>query len=162
MMTFTLADPGGRPPNSRGPMILYAQNANFSHFFRRSLRSLFIVSLILIAIQWFSTPPPLTKSTPPLRSNPGSATDLYFATEKCCEAERIHAHNYYYGNWFLYKRNIKHTNKSGHLSVRGLPAFWWFCTFDIFWANTYVQFILASIIETLLSYEIMVCMLFIF
>ena len=31
-----LADPGGAPPNGRGPMIFYGQNANFSHFFLRS------------------------------------------------------------------------------------------------------------------------------
>ena len=43
--------PGARPPNGRRPMIFYAQNAIFSYFF-----------------------PPLTKSTPPLRSNPGPAT----------------------------------------------------------------------------------------
>jgi len=55
-MMMTLADPGGGapgarpPPNGRGPMIFYAQNANFSHFFRRSLRSRFILSLILIEI----------------------------------------------------------------------------------------------------------------
>jgi len=34
---LTLADPGGapgaRPPNGRGPMIFYAQNAEFSQFF---------------------------------------------------------------------------------------------------------------------------------
>jgi len=34
-----LADPGARPPNSRGPMIFfYVQNANFSHFFLRLSR----------------------------------------------------------------------------------------------------------------------------
>jgi len=37
-MLWTLAEPGGRtrrapPPNDRGPMICYAQNANFSNFF---------------------------------------------------------------------------------------------------------------------------------
>jgi len=92
----TLADPGGAhparaPPNGRGPMIFYAQNAIFSQFFCRSLRSRFFLSLILIEI-WpkhakidfyfnpstlsmiFYPPPSLTKSTPPLRSNPGSAT----------------------------------------------------------------------------------------
>ena len=43
-MLWTLAEPGGRtrrpPPNDRGPMIFYAQNANFSHF--SSLASLAI------------------------------------------------------------------------------------------------------------------------
>jgi len=43
---LSLADPGGgapgaRPPNGRGPMIFYAQNAIFSHFFS-SLASLAI------------------------------------------------------------------------------------------------------------------------
>ena len=47
-----LADPGGAPgarppPNGRGPMIFYAQNAIFSHFF---LRSRLILSIILIEI----------------------------------------------------------------------------------------------------------------
>ena len=65
-LAYTLADPGGAhparaPPNGRGPMISYGQNANFSQFFRRSLRSRFILSLILVK----NTPPPLTKSTPP-------------------------------------------------------------------------------------------------
>jgi len=51
----TPADPGGRtrrarPPNGRGPMIFYAQNANFSQFFRRSLRSRLILSIIIIEI----------------------------------------------------------------------------------------------------------------
>ena len=36
-MLWTLAEPrgapGAPPPNDRGPMIFYAQNANFSHFF---------------------------------------------------------------------------------------------------------------------------------
>jgi len=36
-MLWTLAEPGGRtrrpPPNDRGPMIFYAENANFSHLF---------------------------------------------------------------------------------------------------------------------------------
>ena len=47
----SLADPVGAhparapPPNGRGPMIFYAQNANFSQFFRRSLRSRFILSM---------------------------------------------------------------------------------------------------------------------
>jgi len=36
--TFALADPWGAhparaPPNGRGPMFFYAQNANFAHFF---------------------------------------------------------------------------------------------------------------------------------
>ena len=48
----TLADPGGAhparaPPNGRGPMIFYAQNANFSHFF---LRSRTILCILLIEI----------------------------------------------------------------------------------------------------------------
>ena len=52
--------PGARLPNGRGPMICYAQNAIFSHFF------------------YSTTPPPLTKSTPPppLRSTPVSATGI--------------------------------------------------------------------------------------
>ena len=46
---------GGRtrrapPPNGRGPKIFYAQNANFSQFFLRSLRSRLILSIILIEI----------------------------------------------------------------------------------------------------------------
>jgi len=49
---LALADPGGgtpgaRPPNGRGPMIFYAQNANFSHFF---LRSRTILCILLIEI----------------------------------------------------------------------------------------------------------------
>ena len=56
ILLLTLADPGGGapgarpPPNGRGPMIFYAQNAIFSQFFRRSLRSRFFLSLILIEI----------------------------------------------------------------------------------------------------------------
>jgi len=54
-MCSSLADPGGAhparaPPNGREPMIFYAPNANFSHFFRRSLRSRFILSIFLIEI----------------------------------------------------------------------------------------------------------------
>jgi len=51
--TQPLADPGGAPgarpppPYGRGPMICYAQNANFSQFV---LRSRFILGLILIEI----------------------------------------------------------------------------------------------------------------
>jgi len=41
---------GGRTPNGRGPMIFYVQNANFSQFVLRSLRSSFILSIILIEI----------------------------------------------------------------------------------------------------------------
>ena len=50
---ISLADPGGGapgappPPNGRGPMIFYVQNANFSQF-----------------------PPPVDKVHAPLRSNP--------------------------------------------------------------------------------------------
>ena len=58
---ITLADPGGGgrtrrapPPNGRGPMILYAQNAKISQFFLRSLRSRFILDLILLEI-WQKT-----------------------------------------------------------------------------------------------------------
>jgi len=49
----TLADPGGgahparAPANGRGPMMFYAQNAKFSSFFLRLLRSRFILSIIL-------------------------------------------------------------------------------------------------------------------
>jgi len=53
----TLADPGWRtrrPPNGRGPMIFYAQYANFSQFFLRSLRSRIILSILLIVI-WSKT-----------------------------------------------------------------------------------------------------------
>jgi len=52
-VTCTQADPGGggasgaTPPNGRGPMIFYAQNAIFSHFF---LRSRLILSKILVEI----------------------------------------------------------------------------------------------------------------
>ena len=88
---------GGRtrraPPLTTADLWFFnAQNAYFSHFFPRSLRSQFILSLNLIDI-WSKhakidfyfkpstlsmicyPPPPLTKSTPLLRSNPGSATD---------------------------------------------------------------------------------------
>jgi len=46
MLLYTLADPGGAhparaPPNGRGPMIFYAQNAIFLSFFS-SLASLAI------------------------------------------------------------------------------------------------------------------------
>jgi len=51
----SLADPGGghtrRPPNGRGPSIFYAQNANFSHFFLRSLRSRLILGIHVILIE---------------------------------------------------------------------------------------------------------------
>ena len=51
-----LADPGGVAPGARPPLtaadlwFFYAQNANFSQFFRRSLPSRLIFSLILIEI----------------------------------------------------------------------------------------------------------------
>ena len=54
---ISLADPGGGrtrrappPPNGRGPMIYYAQNANFSQFFLRSPRLRIILSILLIEI----------------------------------------------------------------------------------------------------------------
>ena len=54
MTQMALADPGGAhparaPPDGRGPMIFYAQNANFSQFFS-SLASLALLSIILIEI----------------------------------------------------------------------------------------------------------------
>ena len=51
-----LADPGGGahpapPPLTAADLwFFYAQNANFSHFFRRSLRSRLLLSTILIEI----------------------------------------------------------------------------------------------------------------
>ena len=100
------AHPARAPTNGRGPMIFYAQNANFSHFFPCSLRSRFILSLVLIDIwpkhakNWLllqtvntfndllPPPPPLTKSTPPLRSNPGSATacNTYWTAYLNCQS----------------------------------------------------------------------------
>jgi len=55
LVVNALADPGGAhparaPPNGRGPMIFYAQNANFPKNFRRSLRSRLTLSVILIEI----------------------------------------------------------------------------------------------------------------
>ena len=53
---ISLADPGGgahparAPPNGRGPKIFYAQNANFSQIFLRSLRSRLILSILVIEI----------------------------------------------------------------------------------------------------------------
>jgi len=68
-------------------MIFYAQNANFSHFFRRSLRSRFILSIILIEIwpnakkllllQHVNTFNDFLHAPPPLRSNPGWATAVH-------------------------------------------------------------------------------------
>ena len=86
------AHPARPPPLLPRTYVLYAQNAIFSQIFLRSLRSRFILSIILIEI-WpktrknnafyltintfndFLPPPPPPRSTPPLRSNPGSATD---------------------------------------------------------------------------------------
>ena len=53
--TLSLVDPGGRtrrppPPNGRGPKIFYAQNAIFSQFFLRSLRSRLMLSINLIKV----------------------------------------------------------------------------------------------------------------
>ena len=86
---------GAPPPNGRGLMILYAQNAIFSLFFRRSLRSRLILSIILIEI-WpkhvfnclllqpstlsvIVYPPPFVDKVHaplPLRSNPLDGTQL--------------------------------------------------------------------------------------
>jgi len=47
----TLADPGGRTPLTAADLwFVYAQNANFSYVFLRSLRSRFILSIIIIDV----------------------------------------------------------------------------------------------------------------
>jgi len=79
---YALADPeggapGARPPNGRGTMIFYAQNANFSQFFLRSLiyfKHNFNRNMAKTRYHLSPPLPPLTKSTRPLRTNPGSAT----------------------------------------------------------------------------------------
>ena len=83
--------PGAPPLTAADLWFFNAQNAIFSHFFLRSLGSRWIFSTILIEIwpkqakmtfistyntfTWFSTPP-LDKVHAPLRSIPGSATDV--------------------------------------------------------------------------------------
>ena len=56
----------GAPPNGRGPMIFYAQNAILSQYFHRSLRSRFILNIIL--------------------------NDFYFNLYKC---EQVRSHTFY-------------------------------------------------------------------
>ena len=107
-MTFinTLADPGGgahpahAPPNGRGPMIfLCPKRKNFPIFF--SLDSLairfrpnFIMNMAKNRLkmtfyfnpqhfQWCSTPR-WQSPRPPLRSNPGSATDTIISNLNLC------------------------------------------------------------------------------
>ena len=88
------AHPARAPPNDRGPMIFFMpKTLFFSQVFRRSLRSRLSLSLILIEIWpkhakndfYFNPstlsiifcPPPRWQSPrpPPLRLNPGSATE---------------------------------------------------------------------------------------
>ena len=88
VMLLSLADPGGGahpappPPNGRGPMIFYAQNAIFSQFFlarsppkryQNTLKMIFTAILQLSTLSKISYPPPVDKVHAPLRSNPGSA-----------------------------------------------------------------------------------------
>ena len=103
LVYIALADPGGggahparAPPNGRGPMIFLCPKRFFFSIFPRSLRSRIILNLILIEMWPEKVPkhakndfycytstfntfndflPPPQKSTPPLRSNPGSATE---------------------------------------------------------------------------------------
>jgi len=77
---ITMTTSGSRatpPPNGRVPMIFYAQNNNFSLFFFRSLRSQkHDLDFSCQPFQWFSTPLEKVHTPfPPLRSNPGSATN---------------------------------------------------------------------------------------
>jgi len=56
LVFHALADPGGgahparAPPNGRGPMIFYAQNAEFSQFFSSLATLAIYLSIILIEI----------------------------------------------------------------------------------------------------------------
>jgi len=58
MYESTIADPEGggapAPPNGRGPMIFYAQNAKFSQFFFARYARDYFLSIILIEI-WQNT-----------------------------------------------------------------------------------------------------------